>query len=313
MKRYVTLSVAAALWLAVAIGTAEGTVGSPPADSSWVRMGSVRTASLWPVTAEDRTGAIPAFSPVDGRNAQGRTASSRFRPGRFVLWGTANAGAAVIAYRQSQAAWGASSGKFHFKDDWRGDGLALSDEFSHLFASYRLSQVVYSGYSWTGVGADRARRLAAIEAWAWMFLVEFPIDAFNPEQGFGVSDLVFNTAGVIAAYARGHDTAPRWDIKISVKRSFLEGRSRLIAYTNAQYDDYIYWLTIRPVRHLGLPQIGVGYSTAHDARPGIIKELRLGVGYSLDQVGELLGRRAARLLRPFNFFFFNLNVPIRWR
>jgi len=192
--------------------------------------------------------------------------------------------------------------------------MAMSDEASHLFAAYQLSRACRAGYAWTGMDADRARRFAAFEAWLWMFAVEYPIDAYNPGQGFGVSDLLFNTVGVMAAYhhARPGDQ-PIWDVKISVKRSFLAGQSRLIAYTNKQYDDYVYWLTIRPLRRVWMPLFGVGYSTAHDKRPGVIKEMHVGVGFSAAEVGELLGSTAARYLRPFSFFFFNLNTKITWR
>jgi hypothetical protein len=118
---------------------------------------------------------------------------------RMLAWGGLVAGAGYVAYEQSQASWGLSNGKFHFKDDLR-DGLAMSDEASHLFAAYYLTRALHIGYDWTGLSSTQARRLAAAHAWVWMFLVEYPIDALNPTQGFGVSDVAFNTVGVIAGY-----------------------------------------------------------------------------------------------------------------
>ena len=233
---------------------------------------------------------------------------------RSLIWGGVTATGALAAFHQSQSAWGKSQGQFHFKDDFTGDGMAMTDETSHLFAAYRLTQVVDAGYRWIGMDRRSARRLAALEAWLWMFAVEYPIDAYNPDQGFGVSDLMFNTAGVLAAYHRSGQTKPRWDVKISVKQQFLEGASRVIAYTDKQYDDYIYWLTVKPVRSRFIPLLlGAGYSTTHDSADRVIKELNLGIGTTLEEIGGLFGERTASYLRPLSFFFFNIRRTITWR
>jgi hypothetical protein len=233
---------------------------------------------------------------------------------RSAIWGGISLTSGVTAFKQSQSAWGESRGKFHFKNDFLGDGMALSDETSHLFAAYRLTQVVDAGYRWIGMNRQTARRLAAVEAWLWMFAVEYPIDAYNPGQGFGVSDMLFNTAGVLAAYHRSGQTNPRWDVKISVKRQFLEGDSRVIAYTDKQYDDYIYWVTVRPIRHRYVPLLlGAGYSTTHGANEQITKELNLGIGTSLEEIGGLFGKRTASYLHPLNFFFINFRTTLGWR
>jgi hypothetical protein len=233
---------------------------------------------------------------------------------RSVIWGGVSLAAAIAAYDQSQATWGESNGKFHFKDDLGGDGMALSDETSHLFAAYRLTQVIDAGYRWIGTSPEAARRLAAAEAWLLMFAVEYPVDAYNPTQGFGVSDLLFNTAGVLAAYHRSSQTRPRWDVKMSVKPQFFDGSARVIAHTDKQYDDYIYWLTVRPTSNRNIPLLlGAGYSTTHHAGGGVTKELHLGVGTTLEEIGGLFGERTARYLRPLNFFFFNIGSKITWR
>jgi hypothetical protein len=244
-------------------------------------------------------------------------ASLRLSPlskNRLVVWGGVNALACYLAYEQSQASWGVSNGQFHFKDDLH-DGLALSDETSHLFAAYELTRVLYGGYAWTGMSPTAARRVAAMHAWMWTFLVEYPIDAYNPTQGFGASDLAFNTIGVLAAY---HHTRtgppPRWDLKISVKRSFFAGENRFIAHSNEQYDDYIYWLTVRPLRHRYIPLwLGAGYSTTHRDWPQLDKELHLAIGTTLEDLVGVIDADAARYVRPFNFFFLNIGSKFVWK
>jgi hypothetical protein len=249
-----------------------------------------------------------------GRRSTGGLEGPKLSLRRTAAWGGANLAAMWAAYKQSQTSWGESNGKFHFKDDFKGDGMAMSDEVSHLFAAYRLMQVLDAGYRWIGASPRAARRWAAVEAWLWTFAIEYPIDAYNPSQGFGVSDLLFNTAGVLAAYHRSGQQRPRWDVKISVKRQFFDGNARVIAHTNKQYDDYIYWLTVRPSFNRCLPfLLGAGYSTTHPAGGGITKELHLAVGTTLEEIGGIFGERTARYLRPLNVFFFNFGTKISWR
>lgn len=222
--------------------------------------------------------------------------------------------ACAEAFRQSQAAWGASNGRFHFKADFQGDGLALTDEVSHLLVAYRLSRVIEGGYRWSGVDKSRARLWGAAQTWLLTLLVEYPIDAYNPQQGLGVSDLIFNTLGVAAAYGHSVMSNPRWDIKVSVKPDFLNGNGRIVAYNARQYDDFVYWITYRPIQHRYVPLlIGAGYSTAHGSTNDPIKELRLGIGTTLEEIGGLIGPRAEQFLRPLNFFFFNLAAKLSWR
>lgn len=233
---------------------------------------------------------------------------------RLVVWGGLTAAASYLAYEQSQASWGLSNGQFHFKDDLH-DGLAMSDETSHLFAAYHVTRALQTGYAWTGLSNTASRRMAAAHAWLWTFLVEYPIDAFNPTQGFGASDLVFNTAGVLAAYQQTR-TGPRpwWDIKISVKESFFQGENRFIAHSNEQYDDYVYWFTVRPTRQRYIPVwIGAGYSTTHGEAPQMDKELHLAVGTTIEDLATMFDEDVGRYLRPFNFFFLNFGTKIVWK
>ena len=265
----------------------------------------------------------PSFSPDGLRNLAGQ-----FPPGfaggldgwqgpnrgRFLLWGGFSAAAVIEAFRQSQAAWGASNGKFHFKSDFRGDRLAMTDEASHLLVAFHLSRLIASGYRWSGFEPKKARLWGSAEAWLLTLLVEYPIDAYNPQQGLGVSDLLFNTIGAVAAYGRMAAVNPRWDIKVSVKPRFFNGTGRVVAYNSKQFDDFVYWLTYRPVRTRYVPVLlGLGYSTSHPGTADPVKELRIGLGTSLEEIGEMIGPRAERFLRPLSFFFFNLSTKITWR
>lgn len=277
-----------------------------------------RDESLWGESITDyeqpdrRLSPRRSPSPVIGTAE--RPAQNPIQLDRALLWGTTNIAAMVAAYRQSQSAWGESTGKFHFKHDWKGDGMAMSDEVSHLFAAYRLHQVLNAGHRWTGMNESAARRLATLESWLWTSAVEYPIDAYNPDQGFGVSDLLFNTAGVIAAHVRSTQDAPRWDVKISVKPSFFNGQSRIIAHSNKQYDDYIYWATYRPSDNRFVPiHFGLGYSTHHEPNSRIAKQLHLGIGTTLDDLGGMIHESIGRYLRPLNVFYFNINGKIVWR
>lgn len=263
------------------------------------------------LTAGDDMWQEPA-APGHGWDA--RVTPGGVQPMRLLAWNAFSAGVGYVAFRESQSAWGPSRGKFHFKSDFKGDGMAMSDETSHLFAAYHLTQLVEAGYRWTGMDHRRARRLAALEAWLWTFAVEYPIDAYNPGQGFGVSDLMFNTIGVAGAYWRSGRRDPRWDVKIGVKRQFFNGSARLIAYTGKQYDDYIYWLTFRPVQQRYVPiLLGIGYSTTHGSGRTITKEMHFGLGTSLEEIGGMIGERTRKVLAPLNFFFLNVGTKIPWR
>ncbi|HUU45330.1 MAG TPA: DUF2279 domain-containing protein [Acidobacteriota bacterium] len=312
---------AAALAVAVLGNPTAPRAGGAPIDGSILDRLRSRPALADRVLLEPGAGHDPVRLTGDWRGhpvsapTGGLPDGSRIIRSRAALWGAFSIGALYMSYRQSQAVWGGSSGRFHFKDDLINDRMALTDEVSHLFMAFQFTEYLSGAHRWIGMEPDRARRIGAWEAWALTFLVEFPIDAFNPGQGFGVSDMLFNTAGVLAAHHRADREPPhRWDIKASVKRQFFEGESRLIAHTNKQYDDYIYWLTIRPSMNRFMPLLlGVGYSTSHDDRPNIIKEVHFGIGTSLEEIGGMFGERTARYLRPLNFFFVNVGTKISWR
>jgi hypothetical protein len=282
--------------------------------TAWQPAAQVRLATDMPAFSHSPDGLRHLTGPLPMTPTLAGSHSGNGHGNRLLLWSGFSAAAAVGTFRQSQAAWGASNGKFHIKSDFRGDGLAMTDEVSHLLVAYRLSQFIESGYRWSGVEAKRARLWGSAEAWFLTFLVEYPIDAYNPQQGLGVSDVLFNTMGALAAYGHSAAANPRWDIKVSVKPQFFNGTGRVIAYNTKQYDDFIYWVTYRPMPARYVPLLaGLGYSTSHERGGNPTKELRLGVGTTLEEIGAMIGPRTEQFLRPLNFFFFNLAAKITWR
>jgi len=233
---------------------------------------------------------------------------------RLAVWGALSLGEGGYTYEKTTEVWGKPKGKFHFKDDFLGDGLALTDEASHLFLAYKLTQLARHGFRWCGLQPTAAIRAGVIQAAIYMLAVEFPMDAYNPAQGFGVSDFVADLAGVGLAWYRAGLGEPRWDLKISVKSQFLEGNRRLIAHTNKQYDDYIYWLTYRISQNRYNPIVtGIGYSTHHTNGRAPDKELHLYVGTSLSEIGRIIGRRTERAFSPAEFYFFSIGPRMSWR
>ena len=177
-----------------------------------------------------------------------------------------------------------------------------------------MAQLARQGYRWSGLSPRAADRAGAIQAAVHMTFVEFPLDAYNPRQGFGISDFLANLAGVGLAWYRAGVNDPRWDLKVSVKPRFFEGDSRLIARTNRQYDDYIYWLTYRTSRNPYNPLvIGIGYSTRHPPDGSIHKELHFRIGTSLSEIGRIFGRRTERILSPTEFYFLSVGPYVNWK
>lgn len=268
---------------------------------------------LRPISAAHQ---IPALRWHDapGHGAGGSLKNSGLHSDFMLIWSTVHLTGLIAAYRQTQDTWGESRGQFHFKHDWSGDGMALSDETSHLFAAFHLHRLLNTGYQWTGLSASRARWMASVEAWLLMFSVEYPIDAYNPSQGFGASDVLFNTVGVAAAHLRSMQGDPRWDIKISVKPSFFEGQSRIVAQDNKHYGDYIYWLTYRPWTSRDNPLVaGLGYSIDSYAGGRPLKQIHVGIGTTIDLLGGMIHESVGRVLRPLSPIYLNLNTKVTWR
>ena len=216
----------------------------------------------------------------------------------------ANLGAAIPVYNHMVSAWGRPDGKFHFKDDWSGDYLALNDEISHMFASYKLMQFFNSGYKFVGFSPKTAKILGIVETAFIVTAVEYPIDAYNPTQGFGISDLIFDYTGIFMGYMKvTYPALKNWDIKTSLK-SFSYSNKNVIGTNSEDYDNYIYWLTYRKSPAV----FGFGYSTEHPQPLNVDKQFYLGIGTTVPDLIRLISPKVADKLDWMEVYFFNL----RW-
>jgi hypothetical protein len=64
-------------------------------------------------------------------------------------------------FREATNTWGQSKSKFHLKDDWKGDGLAQTDELSHFMWGYKMTQFLCSAYEWSGFSPKTSQILSA--------------------------------------------------------------------------------------------------------------------------------------------------------
>lgn len=212
---------------------------------------------------------------------------------------------AVAGYNKLTGIWGKPNGSFHLKNE-TSDYLAYNDEVSHMFVSYKLTQALTSAYGVIGLKEKKARRIGAIEAALIMTAVEFPVDAFNPSQGMGVTDLIADYAGVGLAILKTSDSRfSEFDMKLSVK-SLGSNKGRVLGYDTADYDNYIYWLTYSVSPVVG----GIGYSTTRNAPREPRPQVLLGIGTTIPDLIEPLFPGAAKVLEPLELYFFNFHVGI---
>lgn len=220
----------------------------------------------------------------------------------IVITAGSNLAAALPVYNHMVSAWGRPDGKFHFKDDWSGDNLALNDEISHLFVSYKLMQFFNSGYKFVGFSPKTAKIMGIIETAFILTAVEFPIDAYNPTQGFGVSDLIFDYTGIFLAYMKiSYPSFKNWDIKTSLK-SLTYSNKNVIGSDSEDYDNYIYWLTYRRSPAV----FGLGYSTNHPEPYQVDKQFFLGIGSTVPDLVRLISPKIADKLNWMEVYYFNL-------
>ena len=215
---------------------------------------------------------------------------------------SANLAMMPLAYNHMVSAWGVPDGRFHFKDDWSGDNLALNDEVSHMVVSYKLTQLFHAGYRAIGYSERAARLLGVIEAALIVTAVEYPIDAYNPTQGFGISDLLFDYAGIGLGYLKITESRfADWDLKVSVK-SFKHANRQVIGDIAEDYDNYIYWLTYKkePV------VFGLGYGTSHPDIGRIDKQFYVSVGTTIPDLLSHISDKLSKLFRWSEFYYFNL-------
>jgi hypothetical protein len=217
--------------------------------------------------------------------------------------GAVHLASAYPAYEHLTSVWGQPVGKFHLKHE-TADYLAFSDEVSHMFISYKLMQGISSAYRQVGISASSSRLAGAVEAALVMTAVEFPVDAYNPDQGLGITDLVADYMGVGLAYWKSVD--PRlanFDLKVSMK-SFSSDKSKGLGYDCDDYDNYVYWLTYRH----RFAVVGIGYSTSREVALEPNPELHLGIGTTIPDLVSVFSSKLAKTLQPLELYFINFNV-----
>ena len=261
--------------------------------------------------------AVPSFAPDTlAKGAISTIPPPLYRPktSRLVVLGGVHLVGLAFTYDQSQKSWGGSTGKFHFKNDWSGEELRLAqnDEVSHLVVGYVLTKEGYRAYRWAGFSPKKSRTYGALESALLLTLVECPMDAFNPTQGFGLADLIFDYAGVgFGLLQLSHPGS--WDIKVSAKSNPFSSQEHFFAQTAAQFDNFVFWGTFRPAFKFGERQplsLGLGYSTRRAADERYpLREFRLGIGTSLPDFVRSFAPGAAKYFEILDFYYFNLN----WR
>jgi len=229
---------------------------------------------------------------------------------RASIIGMVNAGAIFFGFKQAIASWGKSNSGFHFKNDWKGDNLAQTDELSHFMWGYKMTQFFLWAYDWVGFSPKTSQALSVSQSVLLLTLVEYPIDAYNHKQGFGVSDLIFDYMGVASAYMKKHKSwLEDFDFKISWKKNVFLSNQPLFAKTYEEFDNFIYWFTYRT--KLFMPRkifcLGVGYSVAH---PGgkLEREFFGGFGLSLPDFVSLFGNKLGERSKFLEIFYPNLRI-----
>jgi hypothetical protein len=225
------------------------------------------------------------------------------------------AGSAAYIYfglKHAMDSWGKSDGKFHVKDDWTGDHLAQTDELSHFTWGYKMTQLCFWMYDWIGFSPKTSQLVSMIESALILTIVEFPVDAYNPRQGLGVSDLIFDYMGVGFAFAKKHQCSLQdFDVKVSWKRNLFLTNHPAFSQTFGEFDNFIFWLTYRP--RLFVPRrvlcIGLGYSVTHRGiEPQ--REFYCGVGLSLSDFFGLLGKRLKSYTQFLDLFYPNFKLKL---
>ncbi len=246
-------------------------------------------------------------SPPAAQRETDSAASNSRRVSPFA-YGTAAAAHVVgiaAGYNNLTKQWGSPDGKFHFKDE-ADDGLAFNDEISHLFVSYKLFQGISSGYMHLGFTDRTAVLLGTIEAALVMTAVEIPVDAYNPTQGFGVTDLVADYAGIgLALWRNNNPRLADFDLKTSIK-TISNQPGALLGSSAIEYDNYVYWLTYR----YGFTLLGAGYSTCRRSNGDAQPQLFLGIGTTIPDLLRPISSKAADCLRPLELYFFNFNLRV---
>jgi len=207
------------------------------------------------------------------------------------------------AYLYFSDTWGVPKGKFHIKDELY-DNLALSDEVSHFYAGYKMTD----GFAWLfralKVQPQRVNRLAAMQTVLILTLIEFPMDTYNPSQGMGLTDLVADYAGVGWGLLK-KEYPNNFDMKFCVKRPPWKFKHKLLASDNSEFDNFIWW----GVWKAKYVWTGIGYSTNHD-HPDVKPEVYLGVGTTLYDLLHLVSPKVAAEIKSLDTYFISLRFRL---
>lgn len=228
------------------------------------------------------------------------------------LWfALGNVALGTAGYFWSQEAWGSSSGEFHLKKDWTGDNLAQNDEISHTVASYNFSRYFQPVYQWLGLSPDRSMTFGTLHSALLGTLIEYPIDAYNPLQGLGISDLWANYVGCALALGQYHLPALRnFNLKLSFKQAPWAANSHGVAGTAEEFDNEIFWLTYRPVyKEINFLQVGLGYSTNH-YRFAVEREYYIGLGTTLPDLVGIISPKVSGWLLPLDMFYLSVHYRL---
>ena len=226
--------------------------------------------------------------------------------------GGVNLVAIAVGFPQAIKTWGKSKGKFHLKDDWKGDGLVQTDEICHFLWGYKMTQLLYWAYDWVGFSSKTSRIISSSEASLILTLVEYPIDAYNPTQGLGISDLIFDYLGVGMALAKKrHSWLNDFDFKFSWKKDILSKNKTPFLQTYEEYENLIYWFTYRTKFFFPkkLICVGVGYSiTRFTCEPK--REFYGGIGLSIPDFASLFGKRARDFSNFLEILYPNIRIKL---
>jgi hypothetical protein len=236
------------------------------------------------------------------------TGSYKLNQKKALWFGLGNVAFGIAGYFWSQEAWGSSSGKFHWKNDWTGDNLAQNDEMSHTVTSYNFSRYFQPVYQWLGLSPNRSMTFGTLHSALLGTFIEYPIDAYNPLQGLGVSDLMANYVGCGLALGQYHLPALKnFGLKLSFKQAPWIATSHGVAGTVEEFDNDIYWLTFRPAyKKIDFVHFGLGYSTNH-FKIKVEREYYVGVGTTLPDVVKIISPKAAKWLLPLDMFFLEVH------
>jgi len=242
---------------------------------------------------------LPDSVASPGKSSRVTFKESTYR--RNLLIGNATFGSAAYIYMANT--WGAPTGRFHIKREFS-DHLACTDEVSHFFAGYKLTQ----GFSWLfksfGMDASVAPKYSALQAATILTMVEFPLDAYNPTQGFGLSDLACDYGGI--AWALIKEKYPNnFDMKFSVKQSPWRFKNKFLASTDQEFDNFIWWATYKPK----YAWIGFGYSANH-YNIAVQPEAYLGVGTTIYDLLQFVSPKLAGDVKFLDSYFINLHYRL---